>query len=61
MHAIEFPLEILNQCAFKEDPLPLFRCSNDLATQFFKSYLLEFDWSLSDDFMGGHFTKIIAR
>lgn len=61
MHAIEFPLEILNQCVFKEDPSPLFRCNNDLATQFFKSYLLEFDWNLSDEFMGCHFTKVVAR
>jgi len=61
MHGIHFSKELLANAVFKQDPTPLFTCENDLATQFFASYLLEYECNLSETVMSDHFVKVVSR
>ena len=61
MHGINFPIEILSRGVFKQDEAPLMRCDNDLAKQFFASYVFEFDCELSDEIMAEHFMKVVSH
>lgn len=61
MHGIHFPSEIVSRAVFKQDESPLLRPENDLARQFFASYVLEFECLLSDAIMTENFVKVVSR
>ncbi|MBK9166393.1 MAG: hypothetical protein IPM24_02895 [Bryobacterales bacterium] len=59
MHGIRFPTEVLSGAAFKTNESPLLRPSNDLARQFFASYVLELDVVLTEPILAECLTKVV--
>lgn len=60
-HGLRFPTEMLAAAVFKPNESPLLTPTNDLAKQFFASYILEYECVLSETIMKEQFVKLVTR
>ena len=59
LHGIYFPEKLLADAVFKDDPAPILHCENDLARQFFASFVLEYECLLSGAVLSEHLVRVV--